>query len=55
MAKRLFEAANNPKRFIQMTGNHNNTGIDIDSAYQKIFSEMLRAIPASSKTEPAAN
>ncbi len=53
--KRLFEAANNPKRFIQMTGNHNNTGIDIDTAYQKIFSEMMRAIPASSKTESAAN
>ncbi len=42
--RKLFEAANEPKRFIEMKGNHNYGGLDADQEYQAIFSKMISSL-----------
>lgn len=39
--QRLFDAANEPKRFVEMGGGHNFGGLDADGDYQKVFEEFL--------------
>ena len=39
--KRLFEAAPEPKRFVEMRGSHNSGGLNADRDYQKILAEFL--------------
>ena len=38
---RLFERAHEPKKFIEMKGLHNFTGIDVDSNFQKVLKEFV--------------
>jgi len=39
--RRLFETAREPKQFVEMTGTHNECGIDFDSAYRAIAAEFI--------------
>ena len=39
--RRLFAAANEPKVFVEMSGDHNSGGLDVDPAYQKILGEFI--------------
>jgi fermentation-respiration switch protein FrsA (DUF1100 family) len=39
--KRLFEAANDPRLFVDMTGPHNAGGLDMDKEYQKKLKDFL--------------
>jgi hypothetical protein len=39
--QKLFEAASEPKMFVEMRGGHNSGGLDIDSAYQSRLAEFL--------------
>jgi len=53
--QKLFAAANEPKRFIEMTGDHNSCGIDFDSSYRRIAAEFLgkyMAVIPDHKTVP---
>jgi len=40
--QRLFKAANEPKLFVEMRGDHNSCGIEFDSSYRVIAVEFLR-------------
>jgi fermentation-respiration switch protein FrsA (DUF1100 family) len=39
--KKLFDAANEPKKFVEMSGGHNDGGLDSDSNYQRILKEFI--------------
>lgn len=39
--RRIFEAAKEPKIFVEMTGPHNSGGMDADTKYQAVFAEVL--------------
>ena len=39
--QRLFAAANKPKQFIELSGGHNDGGLDCDIAYQRALREFL--------------
>ena len=39
--QRLFEAAKEPKLFVEMTGGHNGGGLDVDPVYQKALMAFL--------------
>jgi uncharacterized protein len=39
--QRLFKAANEPKRFVEMRGTHNSCGIDFDAVYRRIAVEFV--------------
>jgi fermentation-respiration switch protein FrsA (DUF1100 family) len=39
--RRLFEAAREPKRFVEMAGDHNAGGLDVDPEYQRVFREFM--------------
>lgn len=39
--RRLFEAANEPKLFVEMRGDHNAGGLDADPEYQRILAEFV--------------
>jgi hypothetical protein len=41
--RRLFEAANEPKVFVEMRGEHNSGGLDMDVEYQRILKEFIAA------------
>lgn len=40
--QRLFEAANPPKQFVELHGDHNDGGMDIDTDCQKLFTEFIK-------------
>lgn len=39
--RRLFEKANEPKQFVEMTGGHNSGGLDADPSYQEILKTFI--------------
>ena len=39
--QKLFAAANEPKQFVDMTGNHNDGGLDADRNYQQILKDYI--------------
>jgi fermentation-respiration switch protein FrsA (DUF1100 family) len=45
MGKRLFEAASEPKKFLQLHGDHNNTYFDSIDEYKKGLNEFFCSIP----------
>ena len=40
--RRLFEAAHEPKRFVELAGDHNAGGMEVDMEYRKAFSEFVK-------------
>jgi fermentation-respiration switch protein FrsA (DUF1100 family) len=47
MGQRLFAAAHEPKRFVEIVGGHNDGGMEADPEYRRAFSEFLAdAIPS---------
>jgi len=40
--ERIYEAANQPKLFVEMIGDHNDGGMDIDKSYQQALSDFLK-------------
>jgi len=40
--RRVYEAANQPKLFIEITGDHNSGGLDTDAKYQRLLAEFLQ-------------
>jgi len=42
-AKRIFEAANEPKKFVEFPGGHNDGGLDISPEYQKELKKFVDA------------
>ena len=53
-SQKLFEKAKEPKAFVETTGNHNDGGLDSDTAYQLKFKEFLAQHPPTPQTPPAA-
>lgn len=39
--KRIFDRANRPKEFVEITGGHNDGGVDTDTGYQHALKEFL--------------
>jgi len=44
MGRRLFEAAPEPKRFFQLSGDHNEGFLDTGDAYPKAFADFLSSL-----------
>ena len=42
MGVKVFEAANNPKRFVEFRGGHNDGGMDSDESYRREFMRFLQ-------------
>jgi len=49
--RRLFEAANEPKVFVEMCGEHNSGGLDVNPDYQQVLSTFIGTYVKSSATE----
>jgi fermentation-respiration switch protein FrsA (DUF1100 family) len=46
--KRLFDAAPQPKKFVELRGGHNYTGLDGDPAYRQVFRRFVEESLAGS-------
>lgn len=42
--QRLFEAANEPKLFVEMSGDHNTGGLDTNPEYQRTLKEFVQSL-----------
>jgi hypothetical protein len=49
--QRLFDAAKEPKRFVEMAGSHNAGGLDVDPGYQRVFMDFLTKTPSSTPSD----
>jgi hypothetical protein len=45
MGRRLFEAAPEPKTFVEMKGSHNEGFLDMGPAYEKAIAGFLSSLP----------